>query len=98
MTENKSDGEIIPLGKVASKVVEEAFEKAILNRLCLLAAQRQPMIVTLSMAEYQAMQDRIKELTDALVAIHRLNRDVSGWKPRAMESRRIAGEALRGHE
>ena len=53
--------------------------------------------VTMRLSDYDAMRDKIAALTKALDDIHRLSATVDGWRPRAMEAKRIALEALRDH-
>lgn len=80
------------LGELARRLVERL--EANQERQFVIPGGEGPT-VTMRVSDYDALRDRLDELTRALDQIQRLDRDVAGWKPRAVEANRIASEALR---
>lgn len=95
MTEDKSSDQFIRLGEMAERIL--ARLEASKDQRFIIPGLEGPT-VTMRLSDYDALRGRVDELTKALEQIHRLSREGAAWKHRAMESRRIAGEALRGHE
>ena len=85
---------VVQLGEAARRVVERL--EAIRDRHFVIPGGDGPT-VTMRLSDYDALRDKIAALTKALDDIHRLSATVDGWKPQAMEAKRIALEALRDH-
>lgn len=85
--------EFTRLGELASRIVErlEANERRFV------IPNGDGPTVTMRVSDYEAMLDKIAGLKNALDRIQRLNQDVAGWKPRAVEAQRIAVGALIDH-
>jgi hypothetical protein len=93
MTDRTED--FASLGEFARRIVERL--EANRDQRFVIPGMEGPT-VTMRLSDYDALRSRVDELTKALEQIHRLSREGAAWKHRAMESRRIAGDALRGHE